>query len=135
MSQSDPQPKPNGEARTDVTETLDAMRALSTATHTPISVIRGWDEMDDQMPQRLRLDIVHLMEIAEQATGLSSLLCDVAFNGNASIGMDRLRTVRKRIYGTFGAPGAWGYDTPIGAALCRLYSVRILPPSADVEGD
>lgn len=28
---------------------------------------------------------------------------------------------REQIHKAFGAPGDWGYDTPIGAALYRLY--------------
>lgn len=28
------------------------------------------------------------------------------------------------IHGAFGAPGNWGYDTPLGDALARVYGVR-----------
>lgn len=34
------------------------------------------------------------------------------------------------IHRLFGAPGDWGYDTPLGAALYRLYSEKETSPNA-----
>lgn len=36
----------------------------------------------------------------------------------------------QEIHRTFGAPGDWGYHTPLGAALYRLYSEKETSPNA-----
>lgn len=41
----------------------------------------------------------------------------------------------KSLHDSFGAPGSWGYDTPIGAALAKLYRTprAVAVPSLDPD--
>jgi len=33
----------------------------------------------------------------------------------------KVRAVQVEVHGEYGAPGDWGYDSPIGKALCKIY--------------
>lgn len=87
-------------------------RALRAMADTPRAVASTTDDLDSRTCRELR-------ESSELILVLARLLAG------------------KTIHEAFGAPGDWGYETPIGAALYQLYqsgmgSARLVIPTATV---
>jgi len=70
------------------------------------------------------INIIGLITAAKVASGITEISqWDVAGDGHPSI--EYLGAIRQRIYKAFGAPGSWGYGTPIGTALSKLYEIKL----------
>ena len=69
-------------------------------------------------------DLREICRCLLRALGTGKTLQNMAF-GDEPIDVAALRTQRKLIHTVMGAPGDWGYDTPIGEALSRLYALSI----------
>lgn len=83
--------------------------ALEKALREVASTARGAAMCSDEMDPR---DCRAIKEVSELALVLARILAG------------------KSVYRAFGAPGDWGYETPIGAALNDLYRV----PGAPIAG-
>jgi len=65
-------------------------------------------------------------KVARRAVGINTFLLDSRKGESYS---DQLKVeLRMQIHGAFGAPGDFGYSTPIGRALQKLYLLEIRPP-------
>lgn len=94
------------------TRVVEALQAVSKAVQNTVEVC------DHQ-------DVKDLALAAFKATGASRLLADVAMTNHIPTAA-ALLGIREKIQKTFGAPGDWGYEHPIGRAIHNLYTIPIL---------
>jgi hypothetical protein len=87
--------------------TLAIERALRDIAGTTRGASMAYDEMD-------QADVQALREASELARVLANILAG------------------KSIYKAFGAPGDWGYQTPLGAALAAFYTAHPIHAGATI---
>jgi hypothetical protein len=67
-------------------------------------------------------DVLKLSRVALRATGITRLRQDWTI---AQITEQQLGDCVSRIHQSFGAPGDWGYEHPIGKALAKMYQPQL----------
>ena len=88
------------------------------------SAIQGLNEaVISETREKEEPDAYLYATIALKAVGINDYLRSVGMGEPFSL--DLSSELRKQIHTAFGAPGDFGYGTPVGKALQRLYSIKL----------
>ena len=95
-------------------EQLDGIRELSKSIE---QLYHRFDE--DEISAGDKRDILTLLTCVLQPCGVDANI--LRNPPGTEIGGDEVGRLAKKIHEVFGAPGDWGYGTPIGDALRKIY--------------
>lgn len=80
-----------------------------------------------------RIEHREALRLLSRAMGLDRLVTRAA--AGETISRDELVEIRNRVYLTMGTPGDWGYGSPLGEALRKLYDAEFQDVSPPVGAE
>lgn len=92
-------------------------------------VIQGFIDLQNALQDKVKdaeADIHTLVTFLPRACGIASVLYD-KISGRHTADQE-LKDVINKVHSVFGAPGDWGYGTPLGAALKKYISAKTPRP-------
>lgn len=76
-------------------------------------------------PEASRISAKEMSSMLSRALGLDGLLTRFTLGQSHPPGAEEFRAVRDRVHSVLGAPGDWGYHTPLGKALQEFYRYKL----------
>jgi hypothetical protein len=104
---------------------LDSLRLLDHAVAKDLQDLEAAADSDKSAGPNITRNIAELARCALRACGAAAMIQRDAIGDPPST--QDLVECRWRVHKSFGAPGDWGYGTPIGDALRALYNAPVRP--------
>jgi hypothetical protein len=105
-----------------------AVEAVAAVVNAARVRLKGYQDQDADQRRTYASDAISDLFIYLTAiwrlTGVQLLLHEATENLDA-VSAGEFIEVRKMLHAAFGAPGDWGYSTPLGKALQQLYALGL----------